>query len=108
MKNYILAALALTVATPALAANDNLAASVGVESNGYSVEQLVQLKGLEGDTDGRVYLGASAPANATAQEIFAEQEAEQRNGTFGYAGTQASRSVSSPVAESVFSVIDAE
>ncbi|MBS8226194.1 hypothetical protein [Vannielia litorea] len=108
MKNTILAALALTVATPALAATDNLAGSVGVEPGVYSVEQLVQLKGLEGDTEGRVYLGAATPANGTAQEIFAEQEAEQRNGTSAYTGTEASRAVSNPVAENVFSVIDAE
>lgn len=108
MKTTILAALALAVATPVLAANENLAASVGVAPGAYTVEQLVQLKGLEGDTDGGLYLGQPTAANATAQAIFAEQAAEQHNGTHGYTGAEVARSVSSPVAQGIFTANAAE
>ncbi|QDC09272.1 hypothetical protein FHY55_08470 [Oceanicola sp. D3] len=65
-KTSILALAAAAITAPAFADNASLSGSVGVEPGVYSIEQLIQLKGLdEGDNAQRQYIldnpeGASA------------------------------------------------
>ena len=56
-KTSILALAAAAISAPAFADPTSLAGSVGVEPGVYSVEQLIQLKGLDdGDNAQRQYI----------------------------------------------------
>ena len=113
MKNLIIAALALTVATPALAANDKLAASVGVDAGQYTLEQLATLKGLESASAGeaRVHFegNGTGVVNDVAARKFQELAAEDNAGfSTGTYVPQTSRGPINDVAAQKFRELRAE